>query len=501
MFMIILFMLEVKKNMIVDKNQMRKIEEESSFTTLELMEKAGTVLANAITKRITKKDHILILCGCGNNGGDGLVLARLLSDFDIRVILIDGNPKTTEAKLNYDKLSSNIIINQSFLSRELKWATIIIDCIYGIGFHCPLDLQMKSIFKKINNSNKTIYSVDINSGCECDSGNYDSNAIRSDITFALDCIKPFHLLFKEHLMFKEGIVLSMNLPHKIKTKYFEMNEDIFFKHFNKKPVNAYKGKDDKILIVGGCYGMAGAVSLNIIGARTVGSSYIHVALPEEIYPIVSNRFITAVYHPFGYQTASNVIEPLIKESKAIAFGSGAVYMPHKELCLDLILQESTVPVVLDAEGLRMLHQNTYILKFVKEPVILTPHLGEFADILNIPTLILKENKLKYAQKFSKEYNVYVVLKGANTIVASPNGEIYINQSGNQALAQAGSGDLLTGIMTGLLAIHHNVFEAICMAVWLHGHLADVGIQNNSIQAFNLEYYPKLMDELFKKHNL
>lgn len=491
--------LENEQKMIVDKNEMKDIEKKSSLSTFDLMEKAGSILASAIEKRITKKDHILILCGHGNNGGDGFVLARKLNHFDYRVMLVDGEPKTVEAMTNLKKIDTSRIVQLSSLTRELKWATIVIDCVYGFGFHCPLSIETKNIFRRINEAHKTVYSVDINSGCECDSGRCDSDAIRSDITFALDCCKPFHMLYKEHQMFQEGILLSMGLPHPERSRFYEMSESKFFTLFPKKHVSAYKGQEGKSLLVGGCYGMAGAISLNILGAQTVGASYVHVALPEEIYPIVAQKFLTAVYHPFGYQTIREVIKPLIHSAKAICYGSGAVYLPRKEYCLDLLLQESKVPVVLDAEALHLLHQNSYILKFVKIPVILTPHIGEFADILNQPISVVKDHKMEYTQKFAKEYDVYIVLKGPNTIVASPYGDVYINQSGNQALAQAGSGDLLTGIITGLLTIHHDVFESICMGVWLHGYLADLGVQKFSTQSFQLERFPEIMDQLFQKH--
>ncbi len=135
-----------------------------------------------------------------------------------------------------------------------------------------------------------------------------------------------------------------------------------------------------------------------------------------------------------------VIAPLISPSKAILFGSGAVRMDRKLQCMDLILQNSTVPVVLDAEALRLLHQNTYILQFVKCPLILTPHIAEFAGMVNINTKTITDRKLEYATNFAKEHGLYLVLKGSNTIVASPDGRVYINEVGNQALAQAGSGD-------------------------------------------------------------
>ena len=245
--------------------------------------------------------------------------------------------------------------------------------------------------------------------------------------------------------------------------------------------------------------MAGALGLNLLGAKTVGAPYITAALPEEIYPAAATFQLTPVFHPFGQWTWHEVIEPLISDCSAIAYGSGANYMHHKEDILDLILQESRVPVVLDAAALRLLKHNMYILRFVKAPVILTPHIGEFADLTGLPIAAVRDQKIKTAMAFAKDYHVTVVLKGANTIVAFPNGSLYINQSGNPALAQAGSGDLLTGILAGLLTMTCDVDNAVCMGVWLHGHLADLGIQEHSIQGFPLEAFPGLMDRLFKEH--
>jgi NAD(P)H-hydrate epimerase len=278
-----------------------------------------------------------------------------------------------------------------------------------------------------------------------------------------------------------------------------MNEELFFRNFPKKPDNAYKGTYGKTLLAGGSWGTAGALSLNIIGAKTVGAPYIDVLLPDSIYPILASQHITPVFHPFAHNTMQYVADPLIHNARAIAYGSGAVWFDKKEDCLDLILQNSSVPVILDAEALRLLEHNTYLLKFVRVPVIITPHIGEFAGLLNLPAETILGRKMEYASRFAKENNVIVVLKGPSTIVVSPLGDTYINNTGNQALAQAGSGDLMTGIMAGILTFTKDVFTAVCMAVWLHGRLAEIGTEEHSCQNFPLECYPELMDRLFRKH--
>ncbi len=485
--------------MIVNKLQMKTIEQSSGYSNAELMDQVGHAIADILKKCCLKTQHILVLCGKGNNGGDGFVIARYMQDFPIKVCLVDGQPKTEEALAAYHALPKKCIVAKSKLNREIEKADIIIDAIYGFGYVGNLKADMKKICQKVNRANAKVFSIDINSGSESDSGHYDFDSIHSDVTFAIDCYKPFHMLRKEHLLFNDVVLVPLSLKHPETTSYPVMNEEIFFRNFPKKPEDAYKGTYGKTLLIGGSYGMAGAVALNIVGAKTVGSSYINVCLPDECYQIVASHHMTPVYHPFSHENWYDNIYPYVKQSKAIGFGSGATKMSRKSDVLDLLLQHATVPVVLDAEALRLLHHNTWILRFAKCPIILTPHIGEFADIVNQPVEVIRDQKISYALKFAREYKVYVVLKGPNTIIASPNGDCYINQSGNQSLAQAGSGDVLTGMMVGLLTLTKDIFTAICMAVWVHGYISDYGLQDHSYQNFPLEDFPRIMDEIFHKN--
>ena len=486
--------------MIVDSKTMKEMEEASKKTVQELMKEAGLSLASEITSLTNEGDNVLILAGNGNNGGDGFVIADNLKNRTIKVYLVDGSPKTKASKHYYSKLSDKLFVKDKDFKKELEKADCIVDAVYGFGFHGSLNPTIKKIFQQVNQAHKFVISVDINSGAEADTDYHDRDAIHSTWTLAIDQYKPFHMLRKQHLLFEQTKCLPLGLPTPKNNHYHEMNETIFFDNFPKKSETAYKGTNGKVLLIGGCFGMAGALGLNIIGAKTLGSSYIDVSLPETIYPILASRFLTPVFHPFGDHTYVNVIKPLIQEARSIGFGSGAVYMYRKEDVLDIILQDSSVPIVLDAEALRLLVNNTYILRFAKAPVVITPHIGEFAAICNKTVEYIKEHRIETALEFAKDYKVTVVLKGPNTIVVSPCGDIYINQSGNQALAQAGSGDLLTGMLTSMLSYTRDTFQATMMSVWLHGYLAELGTKDHSIQNFSLEDYPMIMDQLFKEHN-
>ena len=485
--------------MIIHTEGMKQIEADSGLTVQELMETAGKGVAAAIEAHTEPGAKVLFLCGKGNNGGDAFTAARYLHDRSSTFVLCDGKPVTPAAAAAFEAASSTPRIAVRSLEKKIRDFDVIVDAVYGFGYHGTLKDSMEKIFRIVNRSGVRVFSIDINSGCEADTGYCDPDALHSEITFALDCYKPFHMMRKDHQMFASCELLDLSLPHPLHSPYAEMNEELFFAGFPRKKETAYKGTYGQILITGGSYGMAGALSLNILGAKTVGAAYIHAAVPKEIYPIAAVRHITPVFHPFDGGDFRPVLEDLLPNVRSVVFGSGAVHMPRKADVMDIILQNSKGPVVLDAEGLNLLQHNTYILRFVKCPVILTPHIGEFARLINKPIHAVMDHRMEYAEAFARENNVILVLKGPNTLVVSPAGEYYINQSGNQALAQAGSGDLLAGILGGILSLTCDVFKAVCMAVWLHGYLAEEGCKKYSIQNFPIEEYPAIMDEVFRRH--
>lgn len=483
--------------MIIDTAGMKKMEADSGFSSYELMEKAGQAVADAVRKEAKEGSRIAVICGRGNNGGDGYVAARLLSDYAVSVLLAEGKPVSECAKKAFSLLPNDMLAENA--EKLIAEADIIIDAVYGFSYHGRLLPEIRKLFRMINASDARIFSIDINSGAEADSGNFDEDAVISEVTFALECFKPFHMMRKDHRLFERAQVLSLGLKHEKESLYPEMNEEIFFQHFPRKGENAYKGTYGRCAVIGGSYGMAGALCLNLIGTETIGAPYVLAACPDSIYPIAASRFLTTVFHPFREDNMYETIEPMIYQARAICFGSGCVSMPRKDEILDLVLQTAEEPVVLDAEALRLLNHNYYVLRFVHEPVILTPHIGEFAALINRPMEVVMHERIALARRFAQEYHVILVLKGPHTLVVDDTGRIYINQSGSQALAQAGSGDLLTGMITAMLTMNRDVYQAVCMAVWLHGYLAELGTKDASIQNFRLERFPSLMDALFHRH--
>ena len=482
--------------MIVSRKEMLEIEEKSGLSSFDLINLVGKKLATYLLPYLDVKSNILVLAGNGHNGADCFALINNLKQFHIKLILVNGLPNNPDVMKIYQQVSPSIIQPLTALDTCLKECDVIIDGIFGFGYHGKLSEDKRVVFKQIQNANKPIYSIDINSGAECDSAMHDSFALHSTVTFAIDCYKPFHILQKYHHLFDKLELISLDIPHPKQSSFLEMNQTLFFQNLAKRKETAHKGSNGKILLVGGSYGMAGAISLNITGAKALGFPYIEVGCIDGIYPIVATKHTTPVFHPFSRDNVEQQLASTIEHVNAAAFGSGVTQMFEKELCLDLMIQKCHAPLILDAEGIRMLRYNTWKLRFAKSPIILTPHIGEFADLFHLEKEEVMRNPLHYALKCAKELKVYIVLKSAHTIIATPNGQCYINQTGNEALAQAGSGDLLTGMLTALLAYHCDIFTSLRMGVWLHGYIADRLVEHHSKMHMNLEDYPTAVDQFF-----
>ena len=484
--------------MIATASEMKKIDRNSGLSSAEIMAIAGKKIAAEITSAAKKNDTIVFLCGPGNNGGDGLCAAAHLTDMHAFIVQPLGKAKTQEASYWEKQLPEKCFVSKRKIPGILKKADLIVDAVFGFSYHGKIESPLAELFDYVNALHKKVISIDLNSGCEADSDKADPHALHSDLTLALQCYKPNHLFRKDHKIFDQIKVLDLGLPLPAGTSYLEMDEKRFLEFYPCRNEDAYKGTFGKTLIIGGSYGMAGALCLNLLGAKTAGAPYIEAALPHEIYAIAAAHFITPVFHPFARNSLAKDVWPLVGTAKAIAFGSGSVNMDGRNDILDYLLQNASAPLVLDAEALRMLHFNTWILRFAKCPVILTPHIGEFAGMLNKPVQYVAEHRIELAQQFAKKNKVTLVLKDPHTIAAFADGTMYVNQSGCAALAQAGSGDLLTGIMAGILTRVPDIKKAVPMAIWLHGYLSE---QSHSREVFPLEDYPHLMDIFLQKHNM
>jgi len=277
-----------------------------------------------------------------------------------------------------------------------------------------------------------------------------------------------------------------------------MDEKEFFNNYPARRAYSSKFENGHLLFVSGSKGMAGSAILNIIGACSVGTGYIRCLLSEEIYPIVAAEEITAVYHVDDLKDPYFIDHlDLYSRVKAIAIGSGLNNNPHARNYLVSILKNFNGPVVVDAYGLDLLSQDKSLYS-LNSNLILTPHLGEFARMIHTSKEDIMKDREAVARYFAFTNKVTLVLKGPDSLVVSPDGEIYKNDSGNEALARAGSGDVLTGMIAGLCSRYDDPFKATVDAVWLHGHIADMYAQDHSREIFDLKTYPEYADRFFKE---
>ena len=277
-----------------------------------------------------------------------------------------------------------------------------------------------------------------------------------------------------------------------------MNKEEFFSRYPIREKDSNKYDNGVVLFVSGSYGMAGAAALNLTGARSAGCSYIHSMLPASIYPIVAQKEMTAVYHVYS-ENCEHLCEDdaYMRKVKAIGFGSGLDHCKSAENYLGEILSCKDIPLVVDAHGLRLFAKNdTYYGKH--SDMIFTPHMGEFSVLCGYDVETIMKNREEIALEFAKKRDLVLVLKGPETLVVSPDGRIYRNDSGNAALARAGSGDVLTGMISGLRSLYEDSYTAAKDAVWLHGYLCDQAMREHSMEVFDLFAYPILADRFFKE---
>lgn len=440
------------------------------FSFRELMENAGTAAAKIIMQKFgCENKKIALLCGNGNNGGDGFVIADCLYKHgaDVTVIIPCGSPVTENALYYYERLRG-IKITDTFESGY----DIIIDAVFGIGLNRDIVEQLCMLFEAVNNDNAIRVAIDIPSGIEADTGRVLGKAFNADLTVTFIALKPCLLLPPGSDYCGETIVADIGIEP-LDCGYSVIKEPIF----PKRRHNSHKGTFGTALLLCGSYGMAGAAILSCRAALRSGVGIAKCIICKDIYSAFTSSVPEAVCIPVkqsenGTFDSSIELESFSEGCNAILFGCGTGKGEAVEKLLKKLVLNSKIPFVLDADGINVLSQNINILKKSKAPVIITPHPAEMARLCGKTVAEVESDRINTARNFAKEYGCIVVLKGANTIVASPEGEISFNILGNPGMAKGGSGDVLAGITVSLLAQGIPALEAAKAAVYLHSHAGD-----------------------------
>lgn len=479
--------------------QIKNIEDATvlrGISKLRLMENAGSAAARVIREKfdITSK-KIVVVAGNGNNGGDGFVVARKLYENggNVEVIRLLGLPQSENASLMCKKLmETGVPIHDYFdntsISRALlAQADIIVDAVFGIGFNRALDTAVSEVFSFISSLPARRVAVDVPSGVYCDSAEINTSVIKADLTISFIGFKPCHLLPPASSFCGEVVNCAIGVADDVLYYYENCPETIEPNFVLKRDKNAHKGTFGKALLVCGSYGMAGAAILSLKAALRCGVGLGVCALPEKIYPIVAESVPEAVYIPAPTNVnggfAANTyfaIKDAINSADSILFGPGVTNTNDTVILLRDILENAKCPVIIDADGINALARNIDIIKQSAVKIILTPHPAEMARLCRVTVSVINSDRIYYAKKLAHEFGVTVVLKGANTVVATEDERVFVNLTGNPGMATGGSGDVLSGMIAGLIAsgvLPEN--DAVCAAVYLHGLAGDRAAQNLS----------------------
>lgn len=477
--------------------QMRNLEQaavDRGIGYYELMENAGTAAAKAAVKYfdIKRGDKVVAVCGKGNNGGDGIIAAIYLNSIGIRadIILVDGEIKTNEAAMalkESGKINTPVwrIWEETEKSIEkIKTADYIFDAIYGIGFKGALRNNMLPIVELINKSAGKVMSMDLPSGAVCDNGHVENGCVEADITVSFTALKPLHVLCPSMDYCGKTVVLNVGIPMRLTESSAcwlkTTTKSTARAALTKRKVSSNKGTFGTLLAICGSYGMAGAAQLAVRGAYTCGAGLVKSAVTRSVYAINSPVFPESVYIPLSEnengRISSDNIDLLLEQadsSKAVLLGCGLGIDDDTRKVVSAIIAHSKVPVVLDADALNIVAENPEILKHAASRIIITPHPGEMARLCGISVARVQQNRKGCAEFFAEKYNVITVLKGAYTVIASESGKCLVNTNGNPGMARGGSGDVLAGIIAGLLTQGASPFDAACAGVYIHGGAGDI----------------------------
>ncbi|HBQ85493.1 MAG TPA: bifunctional ADP-dependent NAD(P)H-hydrate dehydratase/NAD(P)H-hydrate epimerase [Syntrophomonas sp.] len=479
--------------------EMKRIDKKAStdyeIPSLILMENAGLRTVEVIDEMLapTAGKTVVIIAGKGNNGGDGLVVARHLINAGATVdvfMLGEADRMTPDAGTNYRilaKMTDRIypLFTEEHLDRlmlSLLVCDIIVDAMYGIGFKGVLGDFDARVVKMMNWCKAPVVAVDIPSGVEADTGKVHGEAVkaRQTVTFALPKIGMVVEPGKDYAgtLTVADISIPRSLLESPELTTNLITEAMIKPYLYTRAPETHKGTYGHALIIGGSLGMTGAVRMSSFAALRIGAGLVTAAVPLSALPIaaadmeVMTTPLAETENSAIALEALPVIENLLTAASVCTIGPGMSRYPEAGAVLRFVLEKAGSPVVIDADGLNALGGEAHILKNRQVPIVLTPHPGEMARLINRTIEEIQADRMQIARQFAVEYGVCLVLKGNKTIVATPSGEVFVNITGNPGMATAGSGDVLSGMIAGLIAQGLKTRDAAITAVYLHGLAGD-----------------------------
>ena len=469
--------------------QMKQIEakaNENGYAYIDMMHTAGVACAEIIEKEyLTLNENVAVICGKGKNGGDGFVAAEYLSSrgYSVSVVLACGMPAADDAVTMFERMNGIPVSNWQTAREEaeklIASADVIIDSVFGFGFKGEPDSTTSELFAAINASRAKKAAIDLPSGAECDTGKVNGECIKADLTLAISCRKPAHVLKPAVSYCGKVKAVDIGLDESV------VGEEFFVISGKHKPVlparNPISNKGDygKLLSICGSKKYPGAAYFAASGAVRIGTGLVTCAFPDSAYPAIASKLNEPIMMPlpccedgFLARGALDSLIPAAEKSDCVLFGCGIGQTLGTASVADEFLKQTTCPVVLDADGINIAAANINMLEAVRDRAVITPHPGEMARLFNLSVEQVQANRIVLAKAVAKQFGIIVVLKGANTVV-SDGEQVYVNRTGNAGMARGGCGDLLAGMIAGLIAQGYDLMQASVTGVYIHGAVGDL----------------------------
>lgn len=485
--------------LVVTAGEMRELDrltiQKYGVPSLLLMERAGKGTAEAIMGRFPQaiKQGVVVVAGKGNNGGDGFVVARHLKKKRIRcevVLLARRNELSHDAAENlraYLKEKGKVLEATSpsgaLLAERLKGKGLAVDAILGTGLKEEVRGLYAEAIAVINSSGVPVVAVDIPSGLDSDRGVPLGTAIRAEMTVTFGYPKLGEVIHPGLSYAGELAVVDIGIDPKAVEEVRPLTELLEEKDIGwlvpRRAADTHKGTYGHLIVLAGSRGKTGAAIMACRAAMRAGTGLATLAAPRSLNDIFASSMVEVMTEPLK-ETLEEELEWLNDESwrrllnrkSALLFGPGIGLSPSVRSALRWLLRNLDIPWVIDADGLTLLAEELDRLRDSKTAPVLTPHPGEMARLLGAETAAVNGDRVGTARAFARDHRCHVVLKGARTVIAAPDGRVFINPTGNPGMASGGMGDVLAGILAGLLAQKFRVEDALKLGVFLHGFVAD-----------------------------
>ncbi len=466
-------------------SQIRKADQytikNEPISSIDLMERAASECSNWIIKKFITKKKVKILVGPGNNGGDGLAIARQLAEknYKIECYILHISKKTSDdnainlSRLKKYKKVKIINIGDKNDFPFIKQSDIVVDSLFGSGLKSSLRGLAKNLVEYLNKKEATKIAIDIPSGLNTDIVNNQQDVVfEANYTLSFQFMKYSFLFVEAEMKVGEVQILDIGLSDEFisleKSDKFFVTDDFVSKIIKKRSKFSHKGNFGHVLLISGSYGKIGATVLSAKAIMRAGAGLLTVYAPYCAYNILQTAVPEAMMITDENETNISKL-PKIENYDAIGVGPGIDKKKETANKIKELLQKAKQPLVIDADAINIIAENNW-QKFLPQNSIITPHEKEFERLFS--KTVSREEKIALQKKKSKELQIIIVLKGIYTTTSTPDGTVYFNSTGNSGMATAGSGDLLTGVITALLGQNYKPKEAAILGVYLHGKAGD-----------------------------